>query len=197
MPFLPKGRLETSLRRQTFPVFPSQAKFVTSTLPRQPKNDGGVGQHLAAFAKGKSRMDRVRLLAPRNSVAPAPCSRCGLDQDRWDRIAGKSYCPNCQEDLALGEARPIIERAEKNRCVICSKLGTIRFLTYPLRASSPVEMDLCAEHLRNLVGRFLRPWAFRQLSRQLDRLGLASGEVFLLHDAFYDRNGKALQPAFD
>jgi hypothetical protein len=97
----------------------------------------------------------------------------------------------------MGEAQPIIERAEKNRCAICAHIGTIRFLTYPLRSSSAVEMDLCAEHLRTLVGRCLRPWAFRQLTRQLDRLGLSSGEIFLLHDAFYDRNGHALQPAHD
>ncbi len=142
-------------------------------------------------------MDRLRILASRGSEVPTACCRCGLDQDRWDRIAGKSYCPNCQEDLGMGEGQPIIERAERNRCVICSHIGTIRFLTHPLRASAPVEMDLCAEHLRTLVGRCLRPWAFRQLTRQLDRLGLSSGEIFLLHDAFYDRNGKALQPAFD
>jgi len=39
---------------------------------------------------------------------PIPCCRCGLDRDRWDRIAGKTYCPNCQEDLAMGEGEPLI-----------------------------------------------------------------------------------------
>jgi hypothetical protein len=142
-------------------------------------------------------MDHLRIMLPAGSEIRVPCCRCGLDRDYWDRIAGKTYCPNCQEDLAMGEGEPLIERTEKNRCVICARVGTLRFLTYPLRAKVPVEMDLCPEHLRALVGRCLRPQAFRQLCRRLAHLRLSSGEIFLLHDAFYDKKGRALQPAVD
>jgi hypothetical protein len=51
--------------------------------------------------------------------------------------------------------------------------------------------------LRSLVGRRLEPTAFRQLSRRLSSLGITSEEIFLLHDAFYDRQGRALQPALE
>jgi hypothetical protein len=139
----------------------------------------------------------LRILAKPVSETLIPCCRCGLDRDCWDQIAGKPFCPNCQEELALGEGAPLIERAEKNRCVICSRRGTLRFLTFSLRAKKPVEMDLCSEHLRSLVGRCLRPEAFHQLTRRLAQLRLSSGEIFLLHDAFYDKAGRALQPALD
>jgi hypothetical protein len=142
-------------------------------------------------------MDHLRIVSPAGSEARVPCCRCGFDRDCWDRIAGKTYCPNCQEDLALGEGEPLVERTETNRCIICSRVGTIRFLTYPLRVQTPVEMDLCPEHLRALVGRCLRPQAFRHICRRLAQLRLSSGEIFLLHDAFYDKNGRALQPAVD
>ena len=142
-------------------------------------------------------MDHLRIMSNQATEVRVPCCRCSLDRDRWDRIAGKTYCPNCQEDLAMGEGEPLIERTEKNPCIICSRLGTLRFLTYPLRAKAPVEMDLCPEHLRALVGRRLRPEAYRRLCRRLAQLRLSSGEIFLLHDAFYDKNGRALQPTVD
>ena len=140
-------------------------------------------------------MDSMRL-APVDSVFPRlSCCRCADDSRSWDRIAGKTYCPNCLEALAMGESDPISERVDKRRCAVCYHLGTIRFLTFPLHSRRPVEMDLCAEHLRALVGRRLGPYAFEQLRRQLYVLGLDTNDVFLLHEAFYDENGRALQPA--
>jgi hypothetical protein len=64
-----------------------------------------------------------------------------------------------------------------------------------LQSSKPLEVDLCPEHLRALLGRRLGPYAFHQLRRRLHLLGLGVELVFLLHDSFYDENGKALQPA--
>lgn len=61
----------------------------------------------------------------------------------------------------------------------------------------PVAIDLCAEHLRCLLGRRLSTYAFLQLRRQLQALGLRSQDLFLLHDGFYDGQGQALQPAID
>jgi hypothetical protein len=65
-----------------------------------------------------------------------------------------------------------------------------------LRLNALIELDLCAEHFRDLIGRRLGPYAFQQLRRQLQALDLDAGQLFLLHDAFYDEHGRALKPAF-
>jgi len=95
----------------------------------------------------------------------------------------------------LGLSAPLAVRTEKNQCAVCSRVGTVRYLTFPLQASTAVEIDLCAEHLRALLGRRLGPYAFHQLRRRLHVLGLGVELIFLLHDAFYDDYGHALQPA--
>jgi hypothetical protein len=58
-------------------------------------------------------------------------------------------------------------------------------------------MDVCSEHLRALVGRRLGPHAFEQMRRQLFGLGLEVTNIFLLHEAFYDEQGRAIQPALE
>ena len=142
-------------------------------------------------------MESMRL-APVGSVFPQiPCCRCADNTRAWDRIAGKTYCPSCTEALAMGEGKPVVEKTDKRRCVVCHHLGTVRYLTFPLHSRRPVEMDFCAQHLRALVGRRLGPHAFEQLRRQLYALGLEVCDVFLLHDAFYDEQGRALQPAVE
>jgi hypothetical protein len=55
-------------------------------------------------------------------------------------------------------------------------------------------MDLCARHFQALLGRRLDHVAFYQLSRQLEAVGVAVRQVFLLHEAFYDGHGRPLQP---
>lgn len=142
-------------------------------------------------------MNSLRITAVDQSTHGGPCCRCGTGERRWDRIAGKPYCPNCQESLAQGEGPPLIEPTEKNACAICSEAGTVRYLTFPLHASSAVEIDLCPEHLRGLLGRRLGPYAFHQLRRRLLVHGIDVEEVFLLHAAFYDRHGRALHPAVE
>jgi hypothetical protein len=142
-------------------------------------------------------MESIRL-APNGSVFPQnPCCRCADNTRAWDRMAGTTYCPNCLESLAMGEAEPVVEKTDKRRCTVCHHLGTVRFLTFPLSSRRPVEMDLCSEHLRALVGRRLGPHAFEQLRRQLFPLGLEMSDIFLLHEAFYDEQGRALQPALE
>ena len=139
-------------------------------------------------------MQSIRL-APNGSVFPQiPCCRCADSSRPWDRIAGKSYCPNCMEALAHGEGGPLIERTDKRRCAACHHQGTLRYLTFPLKSRRPVEMDLCAEHLRALVARRLGPHGFGLLRRQLEKLGLEVAAIFMLHDAFYDEQGRAIQP---
>lgn len=140
-------------------------------------------------------MDSIRLV-PANSVIPqAACSCCGvIAEEGWDRIAGKAYCIDCMETLALGEIGSIREPVEKRPCAICRYCGTVRYLTHPRNAPQPIEVDLCADHLRSLIARRLGPAAFACLRNQLSSLGLNVQDVFLLHDAFYDADGRALQP---
>jgi hypothetical protein len=142
-------------------------------------------------------MDSLR--KPTNYEIPAlvPCCRCHSAERSWDRIAGKAYCPECQEALVLGMAEPLVEPTEKNCCAVCGRVGTVCYLTFPLQSAMPVEMDLCPEHLRALLGRRLGPYAFNQLRRRLHNLGLGVELIFLLHEAFYDEQGRALQPAVD
>ena len=139
-------------------------------------------------------MNRIRRAPEDNVPASIACCRCAQGGGRWDRIAGKAYCPQCQEALALGEAEPLVERTIKNRCSVCDHLGTVCFHTFPLQAAEAVEIDLCPEHLRCLLSRRLGPFAFQQLRRQLHAVGVSSGEIFLLHDTFYDVAGRALHP---
>jgi hypothetical protein len=140
-------------------------------------------------------MESLRLAPSQSRPRAAACCRCANAKRHWDRIAGKPYCPECQEALVLGLAAPLVEKTEKKQCAACSKSGTVCFLTYPLQSSTPIEMDLCPEHLRALLGRRLGPYAFHQLRRRLHLLGLGVELIFLLHDAFYDDQGRALQPA--
>jgi hypothetical protein len=99
--------------------------------------------------------------------------------------------------LAVGEGPPLVERTQKNRCAVCDQVGTVCFQSFPLQAASAVEMDLCPEHLRGLVGRKLGPHAFHQLRRKLLAVGVRVEDIFLLHGAFYDSQGQALQPAIE
>src|SRR5205814_4466183 len=96
-------------------------------------------------------MDSIRKASAKEVAADVECCRCDGAVGPWDRIVGKPYCPNCQEALALGEAAPLIERAEKRRCTICNCVGTVRYATFPLHLGDAVEMDLCPEHLRGLL----------------------------------------------
>jgi hypothetical protein len=139
-------------------------------------------------------MESLRL-ARHSTTAEIICCRCESESGRWDRIAGKAYCPDCQESIVVGHARPLVERTEKNCCVACGKLGTICYISFPLAQNTRIEMDLCPEHLRNLLGRRLGQSAYHQIRRQLQAVGITVEEVFLLHGAFYDANGRALQPA--
>ncbi|MBY0525457.1 MAG: hypothetical protein K2R98_18770 [Gemmataceae bacterium] len=142
-------------------------------------------------------MDRVRLAPMNDTSAAMSCCRCEAGEHRWDRIAGRAYCPNCQEAIVLGEADPLAEKAEAHRCVVCARRGTVRFLTFPLNIQGVLELDLCAEHLRGMLSRRLGPHAFHQLQRQLRGVNVATDDIFLLHGEFYDHHGRALRPAVE
>lgn len=143
-------------------------------------------------------MERLRIrLLPGVPVAPVCCSRCTADAQAWDRIAGKPYCPNCQECVALGEDTPIREAPESIPCVVCAGRRTVSFLTFPLHSRIPVEMNLCCDHLERLLARRLGPYAFIQIRRQLRALALVPDDIFLLHNEFYDMHGQALRPAVE
>jgi hypothetical protein len=124
-----------------------------------------------------------------------PCSRCQATGCNWDQIAAKPICPDCQEGLAQGVGEPLVERTEKKPCVVCGRIGALRFVTFPLDSRFAVEMELCGDHFRALIARRLNARAFQNMRGQLQDLGLKAEQVFLLHEAFYDRHGRALQPA--
>jgi hypothetical protein len=124
-----------------------------------------------------------------------PCCRCARADRNWDRIADKAYCPACQERLALGESEPMVERTRQGLCAVCRRAGVVCYQTFPLQQAYPVIIDLCGQHLRDLLARCLGPSAYYQLRQQLLALGLQADDLFLLHGAFYDSQGRALQPA--
>jgi hypothetical protein len=99
--------------------------------------------------------------------------------------------------LAAGEGPPLVAQTVKSRCAVCNRVGTVPYLTYPLHLPGAVEVDLCPEHFRALLGRRLGPYAFHQLRRQLHTLGLCVQQIFLLHEVFYDSQGRALQPVVE
>jgi hypothetical protein len=138
-------------------------------------------------------MDSLRMVA-HDATGAVPCCRCGSGERNWDRIGGKVYCPQCEEAIVLGECEPLVERTEQHACAVCGKVGTLCYRTFPLHATNPLEIDLCPDHFRCLMGRRLGPFAFHQLGRKLSAHGLAADEVFMLHSAFYDASGRALQP---
>jgi hypothetical protein len=142
-------------------------------------------------------MERLRVLSLDRTSVLVPCCRCTAGERNWDLIATKPYCPSCQEALIVGESDPLVERSEKRPCAVCGRIGTLRYMTFPLNAQVPVEIDLCGEHLRGLLARRLGPFAFHQLRRQLRTLKLQTEDIFLLHGAFYDGEGRALRPALE
>lgn len=142
-------------------------------------------------------MESLRIARVESLSTLPPCCRCAKGDRPWDRIADKAYCPNCQEALVMGEAPPLIERTQPSRCAVCAQAGTVAFQTLPLHGSDPIDMDLCPAHLRALLGRMLEPQAYHHLCRRLTTLQLGPEDIFLLHGAFYDAQGRALQPAVE
>ncbi len=138
-------------------------------------------------------MDGLRSLAGEERAAPTVCGRCRAAGCPWDRVGSVSICPDCQEMLVRGEGEPLALAVEPRRCAACDSAGTVPFVTVPLRAEAVV-IDLCPAHFRALLRRSLDRAAFLELSRRLLDAGLVPGRIFLLHEAFYDRQGRALQP---
>src|SRR5262249_23002455 len=180
-------------------IYPSQERHSPEKITNQPdpsrRNTADYPLTTNTRTLCAERVMASLRLASHRVPSCLPCCRCRSTGQRWDLIAGKPYCPNCQEALALGEAPPLRERTHSAHCSICDRAGSVRFHTFPLQAATPVEIDLCPEHLRGLLGRRLSPQAFQRLDCQLSALGLRVEEIFLLHDAFYDLQGRALQPA--
>jgi hypothetical protein len=94
----------------------------------------------------------------------------------------------------LGEIDPLRETPQEQHCAVCGKTGTLSYVTFPLQAREALELDLCSEHFRSLLARDLAPHAFHQLRRLLSTVGIQADEIFLLHDAFYNKSGRAIRP---
>ena len=58
-------------------------------------------------------MEGLRLLTAEVPTQIVPCHRCQATGCPWDRIGGKAICPDCQEQLILGEGAPLVERVRK------------------------------------------------------------------------------------
>src|SRR4051812_6255724 len=106
-------------------------------------------------------MDGVRVVTGA-SEGRVSCDRCQATGCPWDRIAGRPICPDCQELLTLGEGDPLVVGLRPLNCAICDQRGTVPYCTYPLRSSAAVEIDLCPEHFRALLGRCLDTYSFRR-----------------------------------
>jgi hypothetical protein len=142
-------------------------------------------------------MEGLRLLTGATDAVAVPCCRCQATGCPWDQVNGKALCPDCQEAVATGEGPPLIERQESRPCAVCGHVGAVRYLTVPLHAARPLEMDLCGEHFRALLGRRLDARALARLADKLQTLGVNRRQVFLLHESFYDDAGHSLQPVPD
>jgi hypothetical protein len=139
-------------------------------------------------------MKGVRRVQGGGQPPQLPCQRCRATGCPWDQIAGQSICPDCQELLVLGEGEPLIERLVSHRCAICRATGTVPYVTWPLHKREALAIDLCPAHFRALLGRRLHHIGFRALARQLQGVGTTVQQIFLLHEAFYDEDGRPLQP---
>src|SRR5436305_846728 len=126
-------------------------------------------------------MSGLRLITEVASTPMEPCARCLAGGCPWDRVAGDPMCPDCQEALALGLSAPLRLRVEMRPCAICGRDGTLPYLTYPLHAAAPIEIDLCGNHFEALLGRRLERNSFRVLERQLKLIGVGVKQIFLLH----------------
>jgi hypothetical protein len=140
-------------------------------------------------------MDSMRMAATGTFALWKPCCRCGDTALGWDSIAGKAYCPACEEAIIQGEGDPLVEPTQRRPCTACRNMGSVAVQTFPRKSNQPLEMDLCPDHLRALLSRNLDVHAYTQLQQQLSQLGLDVHDVFLLHEAFYDARGRAQQPA--
>src|ERR1700680_4239221 len=107
-------------------------------------------------------MDSLRRLCVETITGTEPCSGCGCNQGRWDRLGTKVYCPRCEKAMMLGEFDPLRETTQEQHCAVCGKTGTLSYVTFPLHAPEALELDLCSEHFRSLLARDLAPHAFHQ-----------------------------------
>jgi len=142
-------------------------------------------------------MSSIRIVGGSAPPTRLPCCRCSATGCHWDCLAGQPICPDCQESLLRGESDTLLLRREGRSCSVCQQSGTVPYLTYPLHETQALEIDLCPAHLRDLMARRLTCRAFRRLRRQMNLLGVAVEQVFLLHESFYDESGTALRPLGD
>ncbi|MBI3619052.1 hypothetical protein HY213_03405 [Candidatus Peregrinibacteria bacterium] len=77
-------------------------------------------------------MQEVRIEPIDETAQKLPC-RCGKPGHGWDRIEDVVCCPECEEQLAVGEAEPLTLRTRRrDDCVACGKSGSICLRTaYP------------------------------------------------------------------
>lgn len=140
----------------------------------------------------------IRVYLENQVFAMPPCVNCGDNSCHWDLVGGAPFCPSCLEDVAMGEdCGALTIRSSPAHCVICGQRGTIPFASFPRNWNRPIEFDLCGYHARSVIARALGPQAVGKLRIVLCGMGIDPESIFLLHDAFYDKHGVALQKAIE
>jgi hypothetical protein len=142
-------------------------------------------------------MEAVRLVEGEKLGPLAACSRCQAVGCPWDRIAGRPICPDCQNLLVRGEGPAVVEAPRRSPCAVCRKGLTLSYITFPLNTVTPLELDLCPDHIHALLGRRLEREALGMLARHLATFNVTLQQIFLMHEAFYDAQGRPLQPVPD
>lgn len=123
-----------------------------------------------------------------------PCCRCGANNNVWDKVGPHPICYECQEKLAANACEVWRFATRHGRCAVCDEAQVVPFASLPVHAGKALEIELCGQHLRDVLGRRLSKRAFRVLRAVLEDAGISTGEIFLLHGAFYNERGNALQP---
>jgi hypothetical protein len=137
----------------------------------------------------------IRTITESTLLQPSDCAMCSdAPKKPWDRIDQVPYCMDCIENLMLGTAVPIKAQIEKYRCDICYRMGSVDFQTIPLHKNFGLIMHLCSVHLYDLLSRNLSEINFKYLRAQLKNFSVNVQEIFFLHGAFYDQDGRAIQP---
>jgi hypothetical protein len=119
-----------------------------------------------------------------------PCCRCQATGCPWDRIGDKVLCPDCQQQLVMGEGETLVEALLNRQCVVCGTLGTVPYSTVPRDDDEPVDIDLCPRHFYDFMAWCLDQDAYQAIRRVLHERRLPAQAIFLLHATFYDKQGR-------
>ncbi len=177
--------------------------------PRDP--EASLEIHVHGLALSREPGSRGKVIEYGFGQDPSkPCDVCKSTGCPWDRLGydprtgdWKTICPDCQQEAVVSGTHARFHLVW-GHCVCCDDPFTgcrggfprkvTPVLTFPLHTKRVLRLEFCAAHFHEFVGRRLGSWRLIILHRRLHWLGVCPRRVFLLHEAFYDHAGKALQP---